>query len=111
MRARDVMTTALVTVTPSTSVKEAARLLVENGFTTLPVVDGAGGLAGVVTDVDVLRDRIAVDPRALVHGDWPVPAVRGPAPSLVGEVMTSEVVARSQYAQSPVVVVRPEGQR
>jgi CBS domain-containing protein len=94
MRARDVMTTALVTVTPSTSVKEAARLLVENGFTTLPVVGPDGGLAGVVADVDVLRDRIAIDPRSLVHADWPVHDSEHAAAKTVGEVMTAEVIVR-----------------
>ncbi|WP_443667749.1 CBS domain-containing protein [Kibdelosporangium philippinense] len=93
MRARDVMTTDLVTVEPSTSAKQAAKLLVDNGFTTLPVVDSDGRMVGVGTEMDLLHDRIGVDPRALIHSDWPVHAAEQPA-STAGAVTTTEVLTR-----------------
>jgi CBS domain-containing protein len=94
MRARDVMSTFLITVRPDTSAKEAAELLVTNGITTLPVTDADGTLVGIVTDVDLIRDRIGVDPRSLVHADWPVHTATGPAPPTVGATMTTEVTVR-----------------
>jgi CBS domain-containing protein len=94
MRARDVMSTSLVTVGPDTTAKEAAELLVTNGITTLPVVAADGTLVGIVTDVDLIRDRIGVDPRSLVHADWPVHKANGPAPPTVGATMTTEVIVR-----------------
>jgi CBS domain-containing protein len=51
--AADMMTAAPDTVTPDTTVREAARLIHESGHNRLPVVDG-GRLVGVVTRLDVL---------------------------------------------------------
>ncbi len=53
------MSEALVTVTPTTDIREAARLLRERKIGALPVVEG-GKLAGVITTSDVLE--------ALTHG-------------------------------------------
>jgi CBS domain-containing protein len=51
--AADMMTADPDTVTPDTSVQEAARLLHSSGHNRLPVVED-GRLVGVVTRVDVL---------------------------------------------------------
>src|SRR5918998_203331 len=51
--AADMMTADPDTVTPDTSVREAARLIHESGHNRLPVVED-GRLVGVVTRVDVL---------------------------------------------------------
>ncbi|HUA33617.1 MAG TPA: CBS domain-containing protein [Candidatus Binataceae bacterium] len=52
--ARDAMSEALVTVTPATSLKEAARILKEHKIDCLPVVTDDGGLAGIITTTDVM---------------------------------------------------------
>jgi CBS domain-containing protein len=52
--AADMMTREPDTVTPDTTVKEAARLIHESGHNRLPVVDEDGRLVGVVTRLDVL---------------------------------------------------------
>jgi CBS domain-containing protein len=51
--ARDMMTRHPDTVSPDTSIREAARLLHETGHNRLPVVED-GQLVGVVTRVDLL---------------------------------------------------------
>jgi CBS domain-containing protein len=51
--AADMMTREPDTVSPDTSVKEAARLIYETGHNRLPVVED-GRLVGVVTRLDVL---------------------------------------------------------
>jgi CBS domain-containing protein len=51
--AKDMMTSDPDTVTPETSVQEAARRIHDTGHNRLPVVDG-GRLVGVVTRVDLL---------------------------------------------------------
>jgi CBS domain-containing protein len=83
MKARDVMTGPVITVQPDTRVGVAAALLVSHGFTGAPVVDAAGVVVGVVTEADLVRDRI---PR----GDEPPPATPEPT---VGEVMSRTVRA------------------
>ncbi len=46
MRARDIMTTPTIAVTPSATLEEAAKVMAANRFTTLPVVTQAPGPAG-----------------------------------------------------------------
>jgi CBS domain-containing protein len=90
VRAKDLMTSSVATVRLDTPAKEAARLLAAHGYTALPVVDGEGELLGVVTEADLIRNRILPDPRTLID-DGPLPPVE-PAGSLVEAVMTADPV-------------------
>src|SRR5262245_35544276 len=51
---RTIMTTAVVTVAPGTSVPEAADLLSEKTIGAAPVVDASGALVGLLRDEDLL---------------------------------------------------------
>lgn len=55
MRAMDVMTTNVITVDPSTSVQEVARLLSERSISGVPVVDSQNRLVGIVSEGDLLH--------------------------------------------------------
>jgi CBS domain-containing protein len=55
MKAADVMTSGLITVTPDTSVKKAAQLMLRYDISGFPVIDRAGRLVGIVTEGDFLR--------------------------------------------------------
>jgi CBS domain-containing protein len=55
MKAKDVMTPEVTTVTPETSVLEAIRLMLQRKISGLPVVDAAGTLVGMVSEGDFLR--------------------------------------------------------
>jgi len=52
---RDVMTRNVITVSAGAGVLEAARLMLDNRISGLPVVDAAGELVGMVTEGDLLR--------------------------------------------------------
>jgi CBS-domain-containing membrane protein len=54
MKARDVMTAPVVTVTPEASVPEIAALLIERRISAVPVVDG-DAVVGIVSEGDLLR--------------------------------------------------------
>jgi len=92
MRASDIMTRSVVTVTATTTIQEAATLLASSGFTALPVVDGDGALIGLLTEADILRDRFPHDPRFHCSDEGsiqgPEQPPREPAYT-VGAVMTS----------------------
>lgn len=90
MRAKDLMTSAVVVVRPDTPAKEAAAVLTSHGYTLLPVVDAYDNLVGVVSEADLIRGRILPDPRALIHDEPPPPA--DPPARLVADVMTAEPV-------------------
>jgi CBS domain-containing protein len=55
MKASDVMTRRIVSVTPEATVLEAVRLMLQNHISGLPVIDATGNLIGVVTEGDFLR--------------------------------------------------------
>jgi len=52
---KEVMSEPPITISPDTSIKEAARLMVEKKIGCLPVVEG-GRLVGLVTETDILRE-------------------------------------------------------
>jgi CBS domain-containing protein len=55
MRARDIMTTDVISVRPDTPIKELAQLMVERRISGLPVIADTGELVGIVTDGDMYR--------------------------------------------------------
>lgn len=57
MRVREIMSTPVIGVTADATVEEAASLMMERGFTTLPVFTGSGGLIGLLTEADLGRAR------------------------------------------------------
>ncbi|MEV6874628.1 CBS domain-containing protein [Amycolatopsis sp. NPDC051128] len=93
MRARDLMTSPVITVQAWTSAKEAAGLLSRHGFTALPVVDDDDRLIGIVTEADLIRGWIPADPRYTHEHHEAAIAAR-----TVGDVMTSPATAMSSGA-------------
>ena len=51
----DVMSKNMVTIKPTTSIREAAEMLAEGHFHSLPIVDKSGDLQGLVTSTDLIR--------------------------------------------------------
>jgi CBS domain-containing protein len=79
MRARDVMSESVFSVSADGTVLDAARLFVNCRVSALPVVDQAGSMLGIVTKADLMR---------------PQPEER-PARMIV-DVMTHEVVIAAE---------------
>jgi CBS domain-containing protein len=64
MKVRDIMTRDVVSGQKEMDIGSAAKLMLEGGFGTLPVIDEHGKLAGIITDRDIamaaaLRQRNA----------------------------------------------------
>src|SRR5262245_38572286 len=55
MKAKDVMTTRVVTIGTGASAAQAAELMLQHGISGLPVVDRDGNVVGIVTEGDFLR--------------------------------------------------------
>ena len=66
MRAMDVMTSNVITVSPDTSVQEVAKILSERGISGVLVVDAANRLVGIGWQAG--RDRKPGQPCASVGG-------------------------------------------
>ena len=55
MRAADVMSTRVVTTGPQTAVHHAARIMINNRISAVPIVEGDRQLVGIITEGDLLR--------------------------------------------------------
>jgi CBS domain-containing protein len=55
MKARDVMTSPVITVQPFVSVKDVARVMLQKHISAVPVVDEQGKLVGIVSEGDLMR--------------------------------------------------------
>jgi CBS domain-containing protein len=91
MKAKDVMTANVVTVSPDHSVGHAARIMLEYRISGLPVVDDGGHLVGIVSEGDFLRRSELGAPapgeaRSYVKGhSWKV-----------ADLMTSDVIVADE---------------
>lgn len=55
IKAKNIMTKEVITVTQDTPIYQAVELMAANGITGIPVVDSQLSLVGVLTEKDVLR--------------------------------------------------------
>jgi CBS domain-containing protein len=94
MRAHQVMNRQVVTVTPETSIVDAADIMLRQRISGLPVIDGAGRLVGVVSEGDFIRraeigaEKTRGGWLALLTGSGAADAVRAHGRT-VGEIMTA----------------------
>lgn len=59
MTIREVMSEDVVVARPTTTIHEAAEMLATGAFHSLPIVDEAGELVGIVTSTDLIRYFLA----------------------------------------------------
>ncbi len=114
MRARDVMSSPVITVGPNVPIQAAAALLVSHGFTAAPVVGTDRRVIGIATEADLMRNRIR--PEGWVVDDLPEPtvgAVMTPSPTTmrpdddladVVEMMLVENIRSVPIAEDGVLV-------
>lgn len=55
MKARDIMVSPVITVKPSSSVREVAKIFLERRISAVPVVDDHGKLVGIVSEGDLMH--------------------------------------------------------
>ncbi len=80
MHVRDLMTTDVVAVAPSTSMRDAARMMFRYRVSGLPVVDPDDHILGIITEGDFLDMELER-------------ADKGTAPETVEQVMTRNVLS------------------
>lgn len=57
LKAKDIMTSQVITLTPETSVTEAAAVLLGKHINGCPVVNATGGLVGVLCQADLVAQQ------------------------------------------------------
>jgi CBS-domain-containing membrane protein len=60
MQAKEIMTPTVITVSPATPVAQIAHLLREKHISGVPVVDEAGKVVGIVTEIDLIKRHARV---------------------------------------------------
>jgi CBS domain-containing protein len=101
----------VISVTPQTTIAEAAQLLLDNRISGLPVVDPGGAVVGIVTEGDLLR-RVETGTERR-HSHWlefliaPGRLAREYTDANarnVGEVMSADVVSVTPQEALPEVI-------
>ncbi len=59
VKLEEIMSSPLITIKPTTSLREAAEIMRRRGIRRLPIVDNGGKLVGIITDNDILS--VAID--------------------------------------------------
>ncbi len=67
IKARDIMTKAVVTAAPDTPTTEIARLLLEHHISALPIIDAGGAPVGIVSEGDIIGRS---QPDRAARRDW-----------------------------------------
>ena len=107
MRAADLMTRDVATVTPDTKIEDLCDLFRERKITGAPVVDHQGRLVGIVSKDDVIfkgragaaGHRQETDIKTLFSSGFVGFAqVNGEAPTRVEEIMTKDVLSATDDA-------------
>jgi CBS domain-containing protein len=104
MRARDIMTTSVVTVTPETSVRDIAQTLLERRISAVPVVDARKRVVGVVSEGDLLH---RVENQTERHRSWWLEMVAS-SEDLAGEYVKSHGVTAKDVMTWPVISTTPD---
>lgn len=104
MRARDIMTASVVTVSPETRVPDIARVLLERCISALPVVDGAGRVIGIVSEGDLLHraENKTERPRS-----WWLDLISS-ADTLAADYVKSHGLTAKDVMNAPVVSASPD---
>lgn len=66
MQVREIMSSPAITVSPTTEIREVARIMREHVISGVPVVDAGGVLMGVITEMELIARNAPVhEPRYL----------------------------------------------
>jgi CBS domain-containing protein len=107
LKAKDVMTTEPVCVSPSTTIRELVRVFEENEISGAPVVDQQGTVVGIVSKTDLIRKcaegTLDVPPAYLfqVLGEQE-------GEETVSEVAAEPAVSVEDFMSEDPIMVRPE---
>lgn len=96
---RDVMTHPVVTVPDTATLGEATAKMVKAGLKRLPVVDENGGLVGMLSRLDILRQVAQAQPEQPAEAPIQRHAMR-----TVGDIMTTNVPMINQDEDLPAMI-------
>ena len=100
----DIMTRDVVSIKGTTTVREMAKIFETTRFGTLPIVDDAGNLTGIVSASDLVeQDRPLHIPTVIALFDWVIPL--GGESSLQRELDKITAQTASELASTDIVTI------
>jgi CBS domain-containing protein len=107
VKAKDIMTKEVITVSPDTTVEGLGRLLIEKGISGAPVIDSNGKLFGIVTENDLIKQKERFHiPTVVRLFDAFIPV--GGSSSMEKEIKRMSASRVSEICARDVVTVDPE---
>lgn len=107
LKAKDVMTRDVISVTPETDVTEVARILIDKHFNGLPVLDAEGRLVGIICQSDLIAEQKKLPiPSVFTILDAFIPIY--PPRKTDKEVQKIAAIKTSQAMTKNLVTVGPE---
>jgi CBS domain-containing protein len=100
---RDAMTRTVVSVQPSTPLKEVARALLDHGISGLPVVAGDGTVLGVVSEADLLVKEQGAD--AVHHR--PLARFIGESTASRAQLLKVAALTAAEAMTAPAITITP----
>lgn len=102
MRVNELMSETVVTVTPETTLKEVAGLLLERGISGAPVCDAKGVVVGVVSEADIVSKERGRPERPNGPLGWILKSTFAPEDvkalaRTAGEAMTAPAITIAPY--------------
>ena len=102
IKAKDIMTTEMITVSPDTEILHAAKILLANHINGVPVLDDNGSLVGILCQSDLIAQQKKIPTPSLftlLDGYIPLTSLKTIekemqkiAATTVGQAMTSDPV-------------------
>jgi CBS domain-containing protein len=101
MRADEIMSMNVMTVSPDTHVRDVARKLLERGVSALPVVDAEGRILGIISEGDLMRRRESGTER---HPSWWLRLLQNPGDAAADYVKTHGLHAKDVMTRNVITV-------
>ena len=107
IKAQDIMTHEIISVTPDTEIAQAASLLLENRINGVPVVDATGELVGILCQSDLIAQQKSIPiPSLFTLLDGYIPLT--PTKRMDREVEKIAATKVAEAMTTPPVTVDPE---
>lgn len=101
MRADDIMSINVVTVSPETHVRDVARKLLDRGVSAVPVVDDQGHILGIISEGDLMRRRESGTER---HPSWWLRLLQNPSDTAADYVKNHGQYAKDVMTRKVITV-------